>query len=377
MKICLISQNASPGILIFRKDFISYLVCQGYEVYAFAIDYDSQSRKLVEDLGAIPVDYKLCKTGLNPFNDLRDTWYLSQQLRKIAPDVVLSFFVKPTIYGTIAARLAGVKKRICMLEGLGYIHTKNKNRFPIKKLILQRIHGLLVSVSYFWADKVLFLNADDPVDLANTSFLHKDKLVVFGPIGLNLEDYPYRELDLTKPMRFIFIARLLEEKGIFEYLEASRYVKRKYPEVEFVVLGGIDSNNPSALSTDQLGQLVDEGVVIFPGHVPDVTEWISDSHVFVLPSYREGFPRSTQEAMSIGRAVITTDVPGCRDTVVDGVNGFIVPPMDVISLVNKMLYMIENPSVVESMGLASHGIAVNNYDVKKINKLLAEAIFEK
>ncbi|MBE0472142.1 MAG: glycosyltransferase family 4 protein, partial [Methyloprofundus sp.] len=299
MKVCFISQNASPGLVIFRKDFIEYLVGQGHQVYAFAIDYTPESRSIVEAMGAIPVDYSLSKTGMNPFSDLRDTWRLSRQLKAISPDVVFSFFVKTSIYGSIAAKLAGVPRRIAMLEGLGYIHTPSQTGFSFKKNVLQRIHGLLVSVGYVFADKVLFLNPNDPVDLSRKAFLNQSKLQVLGPIGLNLEGYPYRAVDLNKPIRFIFIARLLAEKGVFEYLEAARLVKKQSPNVEFVVLGGLDPDNPAALSKQQLDEVIEEGIVIYPGHVSNVPEWIADSHVFVLPSYyREGVPRSTQEAMA-------------------------------------------------------------------------------
>ena len=375
MKIVLITQNASPGLVIFRKDFIEYLVSQGHKIYAYAIDYTPESRSIVEAMGAIPVDYSLSKTGMNPFKDLSDTWLLSRQLKEIKPDTVFSFFVKPSIYGTIASKLAGVPRRIAMLEGLGYIHTPARTGFSFKKRVLQRIHGLLVSVGYAFADKVLFLNPDDPVDLSKKAFLSQSKLQVLGPIGLNLEGYPYRPVDLNKPIRFIFIARLLAEKGVFEYLDAARLVKKKSPNAEFVVLGGLDPDNPAALSKKQLDEVIEEGIVIYPGHVSNVPEWVVDSHVFVLPSYyREGVPRSTQEAMAIGRAVITNAVPGCRETVVEGVNGFIVAPFDVQVLAEKMLYLIEHPEEIQRMGDESHRMAVEQFDVHKINPVLAKIV---
>ena len=374
MKVVLISQNAYPGLLNFRKDFIEYLVEKGHEVYAFAIDYSSVSKAFVEEMGAIPVNYSLKKTGMNPFSDLRDTWSLSRKLKSIAPDVVFSFFVKPSIYGTIAAKLAGVPRCIAMLEGLGYIYTPSKKGFSFKKYILQYIHGLLVSVGYVFADKVLFLNPDDPVDIYSKSLLSNRKFHVLGPIGLDLNAYPYQPVDLNKVIRFIFIARLLAEKGVFEYLDAARLVKKQYPNAEFVVLGGLDPDNPAALSKQQLDEVIEEGIVIYPGHVSNVHEWIVNSHVFVLPSYREGFPRSTQEAMSIGRAVITTDVPGCRETVVDGVNGFIVPPFDAQALADKMFYLIEHPAEIQCMGDAGHRMAIEQFDVHKVNTVLAKIV---
>lgn len=374
MKIALISQNASPGLLIFRVDFIRYLVSLGHSVYCFALDYTDKSKAIVEGLGAIPVDYTLSKTGLNPIKDCLDTFSLSKKLKEIKPDVVFSFFVKPSIYGTLAAWLAGVPRRIAMLEGLGYIHTPSKNGMSFKKRVLQAAHGALSTLGYSVADEVLFLNPDDPEDLSRKSWINKRKLRVIGPIGLDLEKYPFSPVSQSKPVRFIFIARLLAEKGIFEYLAAARMVKKSYADAEFVVLGGLDPDNPAALSDPQLKLVIDEGLIIYPGHVNNVQEWIADSHVFVLPSYREGFPRSTQEAMAVGRAVITTDVPGCRETVIDGVNGFLVPPWNPQALAEKMIYLIEHPEEIKRMGEESHRIAVEQYDVHKINPVLASIV---
>lgn len=374
MKIVLVSQNHSPGLLIFRRAFIQYLVNQGHTVYAFALDYSPEAKAAVVALGAIPVDYTLSKTGVNPFRDLKDTLALAKKLKAVQPDVVFSFFVKPSIYGTLAAKLAGVPRRIAMLEGLGYIHTPNQSGFSLKKRLLQLVHGCLCTIGYAFADKVLFLNPDDPDDLARKSLVNRRKFQVLGPIGLNLNAYPYKSLTTFEPIRFIFIARLLAEKGIFEYLEAARLVKKSYPNAEFVVLGGLDPENPAALSSAQLDEVIKENIIIYPGHVSNVSEWIANAHVFVLPSYREGVPRSTQEAMAIGRAVITTDVPGCRETVNDGVNGFLIPPFDSSSLADKMLYLIENPEEIQRMGNESYHIAKECFDVHKINPILADIL---
>ncbi|RBM71558.1 glycosyltransferase family 4 protein [Vibrio paracholerae] len=375
MNIALISQNHSPGLLIFRRDFIQYLVNQGHTVYAFALDYSPEAKAAVVALGAIPVDYSLSKTGVNPIRDLKDTLLLAKKLKAVQPDVVFSFFVKPSIYGTLAAKLAGVPRRIAMLEGLGYIHTPGKSGFSLKKRLLQLVHGCLCTIGYAFADKVLFLNPDDPVDLAKKSLVNREKFQVLGPIGLNLDAYPYKRISTFEPIRFIFIARLLAEKGIFEYLQAARLVKKAYPNTEFIVLGGLDPDNPAALSSAQLDEVIEERIITYPGHVSNVSEWIASTHVFVLPSYyREGVPRSTQEAMAIGRAVITTDVPGCRETVIDGVNGFVVPPFNSALLAEKMLYLIEHPEEIQRMGDESYRIAKKRFDVHKINPVLADIL---
>lgn len=371
MRMAIVSQNASPGILVFRKDLIQSLANAGHTVYAFAVDYTPASRQQVEALGAIPVDYSLSRTGMNPFRDLSDTWRLARQFKELSIDLVFSFFVKPSIYATLAARLAGVPRRYAMLEGLGFIHTPTKNGFTLKKRVLQLVQGALVSVSYAFAHKVLFLNPDDPKDLCKTALLNQRKLHVLGPIGLNLDDYAYVPVDLKKPVSFIFIARLLSEKGIFEYIDAAKKVKASFPEASFLVLGGLDEGNPSGISASALNAAIEEGIIQHPGHVDNVADYIADSHVFVLPSYyREGVPRSTQEAMAMGRAIITTDVPGCRETVEDGVNGFLVPPWHADMLAEKMRHFVDTPHDIEKMGMASFNMAQEKFDARKINETL-------
>lgn len=371
MRLALVSQNCSPGLLVFRKDLIRYLVDRGHEVYCLAVDYGPETRARIKELGAIPIDYSLSRAGLNPFRDIIDVISLSRKLREISPDIVFGFFVKPSIYGIISAKLAGVPRRVGMLEGLGYLHTPYRSGFILYRFSLKIIHGFLSTIGYFFAHKVLFLNPDDPRDLSKFCFLRKDKIKVIGPIGLDLKDYPFAQITETSPVRFVFIARLLAEKGIYDYLAAARIIKSKYKKVEIIVLGGLDSENPSALSREQLNRVIEEGLIIYPGHVSNVNEWLAKSHVFVLPSYyREGVPRSTQEAMAMGRAVITTDVPGCRETVVDGLNGFLIPPFQPEILAERMQYFIEFPEEIKRMGLESYRIAAERFDVDRINPVL-------
>ena len=253
-----------------------------------------------------------------------------------------------------------------MLEGLGYVFTDLPQGLGFKQAVLRKIQVFLYRLSLPLLHELIFLNHDDPVDLLKRHQLRVRSYKVLGGIGLDLAKFPYSPAPLD-PMRFIFIGRLLAEKGIFEYVDAARQVKKSYPNAEFVVLGAVDDCNPGALKQQQLQQLLDEGVIHYPGYVSNVSDWVAQSSVFVLPSYREGVPRSTQEAMAIGRAVLTTDVPGCRDTVDDGVNGFLVPRWNAQMLAEKMIFLIEKPEVVQRMGEASHRMAVERFDVHQVN----------
>lgn len=329
-------------------------------------DYKSDTRGKVRQLGAEPVDYKLSRAGLNPFIDCVSIWQLQALFKRIKPDIVLSCFVKPSIYGSIAARLAGVPRRIAMLEGLGFVFTDLPGGLTFKQRFLRKMQVFLYWLALPSISIVIFLNSDDPKDLLGKNNLKAKRVEVLGGIGLDLSLFKY-SAPPAPPVRFIFIARLLAEKGIFEYIEAAKRVKTEFPCSEFIVLGGVDEANPGGLKQADLQKLLDSGVIIYPGYVNNVQHWIAGSSVFVLPSYREGVPRSTQEAMAMGRAVITTDVPGCRDTVVDGVNGFLVPKWNVDALVDKMTYFIKNPESVEIMGLASHKMAVEKFDAEEVN----------
>lgn len=359
--------------LIFRRDLLQKLVASGHKVSVFCVDYDNSTREQMRSLGGIPVDYKLSRAGLNPFSDLFTILQLMRLFKKLSPDIVFSCFVKPTIYGSIAAGLAKVPTKIAMLEGLGYVFTDLPVGITFKQNILRKIQIFLYRLALPFIDKLIFLNPDDPIDLLGKNNLKAKQIEILGGIGLDLKLFPFVEA-ATETSRFIFIARLLAEKGTFEYIEAAKLVKEKYPEAEFVVLGGIDDANPGGLKQDELQKLIETDLIIYPGYVTNVAEWIARSSVFVLPSYREGVPRSTQEAMAVGRAVITTDVPGCRETVEDGVNGFLVPKWDAKALADRMLFCIENPEEVKRMGRESHRIAVEKFDAEKVNARLIEIL---
>ncbi|MBJ7582588.1 glycosyltransferase family 4 protein [Aeromonas veronii] len=357
----------------FRGDLIHRLVAEGYDVYCLCTDFDEGSKASIVQMGAKPIAYGLSRAGMNPIADLSSILKIKTLFEKIKPDIVLSFFVKPVIYGSIAARLAGVKHRYAMLEGLGYVFTDMPSGLSLKQRALRKIQVFLYRLALPCIDKIIFLNHDDPVHLLKKNNLKAKSVHVLGGIGLNLKDYPFSPAPV-KPVRFLFIGRLLAEKGVFEYIEAARLVKRQYPSAEFVLLGGLDEENPGGLKRENINKLLINGIIEFPGHVNNVPEWIAGSSVFVLPSYREGMPRSTQEAMAMGRAVITSDAPGCRETVEQGINGFIVPRWSACALAEKMIYFIENPSEITRMGNESHRIALDKFDANKVNQRLMEIL---
>lgn len=367
-KIVLIG-NVGSMVINFRKELIIDLVTAGHEVYCLAYGYTEKEKEQIVSWGAIPKDHYLDLKGLNPIKDLKGIYLLYKTLKEIKPDIVFNTFIKPVIFGTIAARLAKVPRIVGMIEGLGNAFTFHQEGKSVKAKVIQFIQVFLYKISLPLLNKLIFLNPDDKKDLLEQFSIHIKDVSILGGIGVNLARFKYSE-PVTTNICFIFIARLLREKGIFEFLEASEKVKKEYPHVEFLILGDFDINNPFALSKSSLDTYINQKIIRYYGYVDNVPEIITKSSVFVLPSYREGVPRSTQEAMAIGRAIITTDVPGCRETVEDGVNGFLVPPYSADSIAEKMIYFIQHPEQVISMGKASRKIAEQKFNIKEINRKL-------
>ncbi|MEQ1450449.1 glycosyltransferase family 4 protein [Acinetobacter lwoffii] len=358
----------------FRAELIKNLNLKNIIVYAFTTDNDTLELEKISELGAIPISYQLNRGGLNPLADMLATYKLAQQIRQLKPDLVFSYFAKPVIFGTLAAKIAKVPKTIGMLEGLGYTFTDQPNGLSSKTKLIKAIQVFLYKLALPKLDQLILLNHDDKTDLLINNDIEVKETYILGGIGLDLNQYKYSPATKDLPIQFLFIGRLLKEKGIHDFIAAAQIVKQKFPQTTFTVLGGIDEANLGALTQGELTQSIDQNVIDYPGHVENIAEWIKQSHVFVLPSYREGVPRSTQEAMAIGRPVITTDVPGCRDTVIDGVNGFLVPKWNPQALAEKMIYFIEHPEQVRMMGDQSHKIAIEKFDAEKVNQRLLEIL---
>lgn len=355
-------------MLGFRGELMAELRNKGHEVYAFSIDYDEKKIETVRNLGYIPVKYKLNGYSLNPLSELTTIYRLWRLLKQHKITMSFCYFAKPVVYGTLAAYWAKVPRRIAKIEGLGRTFTKGKEKTSLKMRLARMVQSFLFKVALPKADALIVLNKDDEQDLRAICGKKMPTTVVLGGIGVCLDRFKHSPVPLD-PISFIFVGRLLDEKGIRYFIEAAQRIKQRYPNVEFKVLGA--PVEKCGVTQKELLQYVEEGTIIYPGKVDDVVPYIEQSSVFVLPSYyREGVPRSTQEALAIGRPVITTDSPGCRDTVVDGENGFLIPPHMLNDLVEKMLYLIGNSQVLSDMGNASRKLAVQQFNVKLVNDRL-------
>jgi len=364
-KIVIIS-HYSPSLINFRGDLIRAMVELGHKV--ICLGPEAGFEQPLQELGADYRQIPLHRTGLNPLKDVKTLFSLRKVLKEIKPDIVFSYTVKPIVYGSIAAHMAGVRRMYALISGLGYVFIGQ----TFKQRLLTQIVAFLYRRGLKYNQVVFFQNPDDLHLFVSKSIVPiTAKPVLVNGSGVNIEKFAFAPPKLS-PVTFLLIARLIKDKGILEYVESARLLKQKYPDAKFQLLGPLDIN-PAAITQEQLERWTKEGIIEYLGKTNDVRPYIADASVFVLPSfYREGTPRSVLEAMSMGRPIITTDAPGCRETVIDGRNGFLVPVKDVDTLKSAMEKFILKPDLIVQMGKQSRIIAEEKYDVRKVNRAILQ-----
>ena len=302
------------------------------------------------------------RTGISPLADLATFWSLWRILRRVRPDTVLTYTIKPNVYGIPAAALAGVRRRCAMITGLGYafIRRDGSTRWRLVHALARLLYWLGLRL----ATCVIFQNRDDLAAFRQMGLLgrHKAAGVVAGS-GVDIHRFAVRPLP-DRPV-FLMVARLLRDKGIGEYIAAAGIVRASHPEAEFHLVGPSDPG-PAAFPLAEVEAAARAGTVIYHGATEDVRTFIAAARIYVLPSYREGTPRSALEAMAMGRPVITTDVPGCRAAVENGRNGILVPHAAAGPLAKAMIRLIGNPAEAARMGAEGRAIAEKTYDVRKV-----------
>tara|TARA_B100000674_G_scaffold397669_1_gene342576 strand:+ start:1180 stop:2319 length:1140 start_codon:yes stop_codon:yes gene_type:complete len=366
VKKFLIVASHPDSLINFRGPLIRDLLAKGLQVHVAAPDlYQNDSiYKELKCLGLKVHNIHLSRTGMNPISDLKTLYQLWRLMRNINPEYFLGYTHKPVIYGNLAARIAGIKKKFALITGLGYT-------FQSEILWLNHLLQSLYRAALKNVDKVFFQNPDDKILFQNLGIVKASdkKSVVVNGSGVDLTEF--KVVPLPDNIQFLLIARLLVDKGVREYFKAAHMIRKKYPDVKFGLVGWID-NHPNAISKKELEQSINCGDLIFYGRMEDVKPAISDSSVYVLPSYREGTPRTVLEAMAMGRPIITTDAPGCKETVINENNGYIVQTKSVDSLIMAMTNFIEKPKLIKTMGEHSRKLAEVKYDVKQVNKIMLE-----
>ncbi|XPF93996.1 glycosyltransferase family 4 protein [Colwellia sp. RE-S-Sl-9] len=368
MKIIII--GALPESLInFRGELIKKLVNLNHEVITMAAYTDIETKNRIEKLGCRYISYPIARNGINPFSDLKTFMSLVKVFQKERPNKVIAYTIKPVIWGGLSANLFSSIQFNALITGLGFAFQSGGFKRNVVKFIAKTLYkGALVS-----AKSVIFQNNDNKQTFIQNRIIPHSKAYVVNGSGVNLNYFEHCELPKEPILTFLTIARLLGDKGLREYVSASEIVLKIYPNIRFQILGPADPS-PDGIKIEEVYSWKNKGLIEYLGNTTDVRPFIRQCHVFVLASYHEGLPRTVLEAMAIGRPILTTDVPGCRDTVEEGSNGFLVEKGNAKHLADKMLWFIENPNELASMGEASLAFAQNKYDVNKVNHTICNIL---
>jgi glycosyltransferase involved in cell wall biosynthesis len=361
-KVILVGPNLR-SIINFRKELIKKVIECGHDVVIVASNQNLDAKHVLylKKMGVDFIGYPLNRNGLNVFFDLYSLFTLYKILTTQKPDIVLAFTIKSVIWVGLISNILRDFKFFALITGLGYAF----NATSFLSTPLKKIASSLYRISLFRSEGVIFQNIDNLNYFRDAKIISKSKSYKVSGSGVNLNFFEYKALPISG-LNFLIIARLLHSKGVLEYCYAAEIMKKKNPELRFLILGAFDPS-PDGIKTQMIQNFTERGVVELIDYTDDVRPYIESCHIFVLPSYHEGLPKSILEAMAIGRPIITTNVPGCRDTVINGVNGYLVESRNVNSLVDGIELMLSNKSDLERMGHESRRLAVEIFDSRLVN----------
>lgn len=358
---CLLIPTYSETVMTFRRSLIEELKCRGHEIVVIA-----QDDLFAQDVRALGVTFYCARQNnrsVNPLSFLQYKTQLRRYIEKEAPDVVFTFQLKPNVFGIPAARAAGVERIFGMVEGAGDVFIHNSLKWKLIRFGVCKLYRY----AFKFAKNVFFLNQDDQNEFMSRKLVAEHKCRIIPGIGVDLERFAQKPIHNNR--NFLMIARMIRTKGVLEYCNCARKVKQQYPDARFDYLG-----HESELKVADIQEYIDDSSVNYLGTVKDVRPNLEDASVLLLPSYREGMPMSIMEAEATGRAVITSDSVGCRETVVDGYNGFVLPCGDYEAMAEKCVYMIEHPGELIRMGENSRRLAEERFDQRRINSSLVEIL---
>lgn len=354
--------NDAAFFLSHRLPVAQGAVREGYEVHVAIGGVNSEHRERLRAAGLVLHELPLSRSGRNLFREVILFFSMLSLFKKLKPDVLHLVTIKPVIYGGIAARLTGINKIVAAISGLGFVF--------VARGILNRSFRRLVTVLYRLALKregtvVIFQNPDDRDAMLRMGAIASQQARLIRGSGVDLDAYPFCSEPEGVPV-VCFAARLLKDKGIFEFVEAARIVKSRGIEAHFKAIGDVDHNNPGSITDEQLERWKARSDVEFLGFRADVANQYAQANVVCLPSYREGLPKSLLEAAACGRAVITTDVPGCRDAIEADATGLLVPARDPIALADAIESLVMNPQLRFEMGRCGRQLAEQEFAIEKV-----------
>ena len=366
MKHVLIITSYGPSLNNFRLSLIKKMLSRGHKV-SVASPKDNFSDILQKELKNLGVNiniYTLSRTSLNFFKDFKSILEIYKIIKNSKPNIVISYTAKPVIYSGLVLKNFKKISYYPMITGLGYAFIERQS---IKHKMLKYLISKLYREGLKRSAKIIFQNRDDKSLFYKLKIIKKKNLSkIINGSGVDLNTYPFSSLP-SKPI-FLMISRLLVDKGVREYVKAAKIVRTHFPNVIFQLAGNLDEN-PASISFKELQSWINKGDIHYLGKIKSVQSILKSCKYYVLPSYREGTPRSTLEALSTGRPIITTDVPGCRETVIHKKNGLLVPAKDPAALANAMISLLkESNKSIKTMAKESFLIAKKKYEIKKINQ---------
>ena len=362
--------NTSWYLWNFRAGLMRACKHAGDQVIAVA-PHDQYSKNLAEEFSYLPI-HGLERKGKNPFADIRLFFEYLALYRKERPDLVFHFTIKPNIYGSLACRVLGIPC-ISNVTGLGFLFTQ--------KNILAHVAKFLYRLAFTKNKKVVFQNIDDMNSFIGAGIIsHRQAILVQGS-GVDMNTFkkvfpvnPSQE-NGSRGLTFLLAARMLKDKGVIEFIDAAKQVHATFPEATFILAGGIDTGNPTALTLEDVS--FQESWISYVGEISNIANYLATSDVAVLPSYREGLPKGLLEAMAMELPIITTDVPGCRDLIEDSKNGFLVPVRNVSALADAMERMILLSSDARAeMGKAGRAMVTEKFDQEIVIRKYLQMIEE-
>jgi glycosyltransferase involved in cell wall biosynthesis len=367
----------APSLINFRGWLLRDLIATGCEVTAIAPDIGPDVAEQLRHWGIKTVSLSLARASLNPLRDLAYYRVLRRNFAALHPEVILAYTHKPVVYSALAAHAIPTARVYGLITGLGYAFADEHSRAIKQRLARASLCWLYRRARPRWSG-MIFQNRDDQALFLQLGLISPvtPQQVVRGS-GVDLNNFPYCPASVH-PARVLLIARLLRDKGISEYVQAARAIKLRRPDAEFHLVGPVDPN-PAAISADEVNSWVKEGVIYYHGTLGDVRSAMKECTIYVLPSYREGTPRTVLEAMATGRAVITTDTAGCRETIFEagpsnvhgvreGLNGLLVPVRDSEALAAALEMLLKCRETVTRMGREGRRLAELHYGVNEVNR---------
>lgn len=356
------------NLYLFRTPIMKELINRGHKVYAICPKGDKN--EALKEIGCHVINYEIDRKGLNPFSEKQAIDNIYHTIKGLKIDILHTFTAKPNIYGTFAGHKAGIPIILNLVEGLGSFYVKN----TLKTLLIRTIMEKLYKRAFHLSQGCVFVNTDDPAYMLKKKLLPKEKVKIIKSVGVDTQKFSMQNYcdstiaslkqvhNLSDKKVVLMVARAIWDKGIREYYEAAKIVKNRYPDTEFLLVGGTDEGNPTCASEAFLNS---DGVKWLK-HRNDIADLTALCDIYVLPSYREGLPATLMEAASMGKPIVTTDTVGCKEVVENEVNGFLVPIKNSQALAEKIALLLENNRLRISMGNEGRAKALREFAIEKV-----------